>query len=416
MSLNSLFRKEAVEHQRTRLWGEVILVQPVSYFIIAGVFAAVMIAAGIFLTSQNYARKESVQGYLVPDAGVVRIFADQGGTLERLYASAGEQVKKGDPIGLVKLERLSTSGESAQEEVIASIKRDLAGVETRLSESKNLQQKETEGLRGRVEGLEAEHTAMASELSLLQERITLTLKQYDIALELAEKGYAAERLVDERHNAVLNARQAKSGMSRQMVTVENGIKEAGNALSLLPFRFDEERANLQSRKEALLQQLANLEQVRGYTLTAPVDGILSGVLVSEGENLRPNLPLMAIRPTGTKLLAQLLVPSRAIGLIEQGQAAKIQYDAFPYQRFGIFEGEVKVVSESILTPTDLPTPIPMQEAFYVVEVALDHQSVDVKGKPVPLKAGMVLKADITLENRSLVEWVLDPLFSVTGKL
>ena len=110
------------------------------------------------------------------------------------------------------------------------------------------------------------------------------------------------------------------------------------------------------------------------------------------------------------------MPSRAIGLIEKGQEAKIQYDAFPYQRFGIFSGYVTSVSETILTPADLPTPIPLQEAFYLVKVQLDSQTVSVKGSDVPLKAGMVLKADITLENRTLIEWVLDPIFSISGKL
>lgn len=416
MSLKDLFRKEAIEHQRARLWGDVILVQPVSYFIIAGVFAVVMIAAGLFLTSQNYARKESVQGYLVPDAGVVRVFADQGGVLEKLYLEAGQEIKKGDPIALVKLEQLSTTGESSGEEVVASVKRDLEGVDHRLTESHKLEDKEATGLKGRITGLKTEYSAMKDELFLLDERITLANKQYYAALELSKKGYAAERLVDERYNSVLSARQTKTGMTRQMVNIENTIKDVENSLNLLPFRFEEERANLTSRKEALVQQLANLERGKGYQITAPVDGIVSGILAPEGGSIRPSLPLLAIRPTGTKLLAQLLVPSRAIGLIEVGQAAKIQYDAFPYQRFGIFDGSVEKVSESILTPADLPTPVPIQEAFYVVEVALDQQNVDVKGKAVPLKAGMVLKADITLENRTLVEWVLDPIFSVTGKI
>ncbi len=416
MSLNGLFRKEAVEHQRARLWGDVILVQPISYLIIAGVVAMIMIAAVIFLTSQNYVRKESVRGYLVPDAGVVRVFADQGGVLEKLYLEAGQEVRKGDPIALVKLERLSTTGESSGEEVLASVRRDLASVEKRLDESHKQQEKETKGLKGRIIGFKAEYAAMQAELTLLDERIELASKQYDAALELSQKGYAAERLVDERHNVVLNTLQAKTGMARQIVGIENTIKDAENSLSLLPFHFEEERANLTSRKESLVQQLVNLEQVKGYTITASVDGIVSGVLVAEGGSVRPNLPLMTIRPSGARLLAQLLVPSRAIGLIEAGQAAKIQYDAFPYQRFGIFDGEVQKVSGSILTPADLPTPVVMQEAFYVVEVNLDHQSIDVGGKPVPLKAGMVLKADITLENRTLVQWMLDPIFSVTGKL
>jgi len=34
---------------------------------------------------------------------------------------------------------------------------------------------------------------------------------------------------------------------------------------------------------------------------------------------------------------------------------------------------------------------------------------------VPLQAGMQLEADVELETRRLYEWVLDPLYTLTGK-
>jgi membrane fusion protein len=34
---------------------------------------------------------------------------------------------------------------------------------------------------------------------------------------------------------------------------------------------------------------------------------------------------------------------------------------------------------------------------------------------VPLQPGMQLEADIMMERRRLIEWVLDPLFTLTGR-
>ena len=416
MSLNDLFRKEAALHQRARLWGDVILTQPVSYFFIAALFGIIILAAGLFLVSQNYARKESVAGYLVPDSGIARVYADQGGVLEEIYAEAGDKVTKGQAIAKVKLERLSFGGESSQDEVKRSLERELQGLERRLQETALQERQEQLSLKARIEGVAAEKQALENEKHLLLERIALADKQYKAALDLAQKGYAAERLVDERQGVLLSARQAVSANERQIVSLKNTIAELNGSLDLQKFRFAEQRANLTSAKEGRLQTLANLKLGQGYTISAPVDGVVSSLLASAGTSLRPNLPVASIRPEGTQLEAQLLVPGRAIGLIEKGQEAKIQYDAFPYQRFGIFSGYVTSVSETILTPADLPTPIPLQEAFYLVKVQLDSQTVSVKGSDVPLKAGMVLKADITLENRTLIEWVLDPIFSISGKL
>lgn len=37
------------------------------------------------------------------------------------------------------------------------------------------------------------------------------------------------------------------------------------------------------------------------------------------------------------------------------------------------------------------------------------------GKPQLLQSGMLLDADILQESRRLYEWVLEPLYSLTGK-
>ena len=38
------------------------------------------------------------------------------------------------------------------------------------------------------------------------------------------------------------------------------------------------------------------------------------------------------------------------------------------------------------------------------------------GNAQPLQAGMVVEADVLQEKRKLYEWVLEPLYSLTGKL
>ncbi len=38
------------------------------------------------------------------------------------------------------------------------------------------------------------------------------------------------------------------------------------------------------------------------------------------------------------------------------------------------------------------------------------------GNAVPLKSGMLVDASILLEKRRLYEWVLEPLFSISGRM
>ena len=49
----------------------------------------------------------------------------------------------------------------------------------------------------------------------------------------------------------------------------------------------------------------------------------------------------------------------------------------------------------------------------------DHdvwQAVQAYGQPQPLAAGMQLEADVLLDRRRLIEWIFEPLLSVTGRV
>ena len=72
----------------------------------------------------------------------------------------------------------------------------------------------------------------------------------------------------------------------------------------------------------------------------------------------------------------------------------------------------------MLGPSELPGPIAglAKESAYRVKVALERQTVDAFGREVPLQPDMTLRADIILERRSLIEWLLEPLLSVRHRM
>ena len=61
-------------------------------------------------------------------------------------------------------------------------------------------------------------------------------------------------------------------------------------------------------------------------------------------------------------------------------------------------------------------PSTVQEPVYRVTVRLPRQAVQAYGQAMPLQAGMVLDADIRIDRRRLIEWVFDPLLSITGRI
>lgn len=129
--------------------------------------------------------------------------------------------------------------------------------------------------------------------------------------------------------------------------------------------------------------------------------------------------------------AQLFAPSSAVGFLRPAQAVQLRYQAFPYQKFGHHPGQVLQVSRTPLQAAELASlPLsagafpgasadgaaPAAEPLYRITVALDEQTVQAYGVAQPLVAGMQLEADVLLDRRRLIEWIFEPLLSVTGRL
>jgi membrane fusion protein len=125
--------------------------------------------------------------------------------------------------------------------------------------------------------------------------------------------------------------------------------------------------------------------------------------------------MATLLPKGGKLEAQLLVPSRAAGFVDEGQTVRLLYDAFPYQKFGFHTGVVSDVSRTVISSTDLPIAPPTQEPVFLITVDLGRQDVDANNQLYALQSGMTLSADIVLEDRKIWEWVFEPLLGAAEK-
>ena len=87
----------------------------------------------------------------------------------------------------------------------------------------------------------------------------------------------------------------------------------------------------------------------------------------------------------------------------------MSYDAFPRQKFGTFDGQIERISDYVLLPGEIPPTFPMQEASFKVHIQIDRSTIETSTGAAPLRPGMLLAAEIILEQRSLLDWLLAPL-------
>ena len=149
--------------------------------------------------------------------------------------------------------------------------------------------------------------------------------------------------------------------------------------------------------------LARIATDRDYAVAAPIDGRVEAFAVRVGQSV-PRGGTIAVLVANDDLMAELLVPSRAAGFVAVGQILRLKYDALPSGRHGVQQGVVTHVSRTALARDETGNVgIPVTEPVFRVRVRLPAQRVEAGGASVPLRAGMLLTADILGHRRTLFE-------------
>ena len=411
-----LFRAEAVAAHHELRWGKPIGLMPVSWSLISFFLLAMVTAAVVFLVTASYARKETARGILKPVGGEVRVLAAQGGTLRELNVTEGDVVAEGTPLARISRETQLAEGSSADEQVLASLAVEEATLRSRLSALESSAPFDDAGLAANLAALRADRASAQDTAQLASERQKLAEQRVAAGRPLVPQGLMAVEEFGRRQEAELALRQEVHVASARAQTLQAQIAELQARRAKLPFDVQQQRSQLEAALAGIVQRRAQAEGARGYELRAQAAGRITAVQAVVGQPLIASQPLMTLTPADAALVAEVYVPSRAIGFIKPGQAVRLLYDAFPYQRFGPAAGTVQAVSATVLYPQEVQAAMRIDEPVYRVVVQLAQQVMPAFGRSMNLSPGMALSADIVLEKRSFAEWLFEPILAMRGRL
>jgi len=414
--MDSIFREQAVSAQNQRGLGEILIVRPMSVAFLTA--AAVLIAATIvaFLMLAEYTRKERVTGQLIMSRGLVKVYPPSAGTIVRRLVGEGSQVEANQPLYVLSTERVSSARGDTQAEIVRQLalrKRTLR--EERTKQARILAEEEA-ALRRKIRDLANEEVQLGREIEIQETRVGLARESVRRLRVLLAQGYVSQAFLDEKEQDHLEQQTRLQALERTRLSARREISAFESDLENAPLKAQNALAAIDRQVAALEQDVVEGEARREMVVPAPQDGTVTAVLGEPGQWLTPNQPLASILPKDAAIEAVLYVPSRAIGFVETGKPVQIRYPAYPYQKFGQYSGTVKEIARTALAPEELKLVGATQETFFRVVVSLDSQSATAYGKQIRLQDGMQLEADILIDTRRLYEWVLDPLYSLTGKL
>jgi HlyD family secretion protein/adhesin transport system membrane fusion protein len=235
---------------------------------------------------------------------------------------------------------------------------------------------------------------LAGQISAVHEQMELHAKELGIREELARNGLTTRLSVLEAQRLLMGARAEHERLTGQSATAQRSLAEAeARVVEAQSAAVDEAR---QDAARVALEIAETTEMVRKLEdraervmLRAPIDGVVRGLAVHRPGTVLPPGGLVAeIMPQDTQLVADVRLMPRDIGFIEIGQPVHVKVQAFDYARFGSIEGTVERVSAGT----------------FLDEQRQPHYRAQ-------LVAGMTVQADITTGTKTVLQYLLKPIYS-----
>jgi len=421
-----LYRPEYFEAQRSDNQGSILIDASVSQNLFVGASVFVLLTIIFFVVFAEYTRRDTLNGVVSPTGGIVKIQSNDEGYAENVFVTEGQKVLAGEALYEIKTERYDEFGQGVKKRIVTTIENQIA----LLNERRN---KEVEKSQHQREVIEDDLARLSEEASIL--KVVVDLSEQELSL--------AQSLVDKQQ--VLANKQFISSIELQkqrleLITLEAKVQNQRLSLQRLvreKAKLEESKDTLQLELDIALQEIdRQLQQVTQNKIeyfyqtdtqvVSPIDGVVASIFVKEGHSVNKGQPLLVVIPEGEDpVVVELYAPSRSIGFIQEGQDVRLRFDAFPYEKFGVQQGVIASISKSAVSAEMLPNSPLIQSqlsrtlggvGLYQVRVKLDKPTITVYGEEQVFVPGMTLTADIELDTRKVYEWLLEPLYTINGRI
>lgn len=186
--------------------------------------------------------------------------------------------------------------------------------------------------------------------------------------------------------------------------------------------------------DELTQTLIKAERRRkSMTISSPIDGMVQASAVTTvGQVVTAGAELMRIVPENATLEVEAYLANRDVGFVEEGQAAVVKIEAFPFTRYGTVAGRVaRVATDAIPEPdarqlestpvAELKSLVPignaqrMQNLVFPITVALAEEVLTTGNGSLSLTPGMSAVVEIKTGQRRILEYLFSPLAEIGGQ-
>ena len=273
---------------------------------------------------------------------------------------------------------------------------------------------------------ELDEIAAGSDSRILQRRqdveeLKASLAQYEDVLDLSKKELAVtkpllasgavseiEILRLERQIVELagNIKKAKVAIQRGLNAIEEEvIKKEENRLKLVN-RWNQELTEATGEMATLQQSQTSLEDVVSQAdLKSPINGTVQRLLINTvGGVITPGSAVVELVPQDDQLIVEAKISPKDIAFIREGQPAVLKFSAYDFTIYGGMSAAVKHISADAITNDK-------DETYYLVRL---ETRKTIANEELDILPGMIVQVDILTGKKTVLNYILSPLFNVTA--
>ena len=366
-------------------------------------------------------------GKLEPKGQTIHLDAPMMGTIEVVHVQEGQSVTKGQPLIEFETDRITAELEQAEQQ-LEGLKNRLTQLElgkSQIAVSIRLQEQQYQAQIGEQQAqFRQAQQQLAFDQAAIDSSDALLVKDHDQVSRLrrleSEGVVSSLQREDAERTLIENQRQLEQGrteLAKTRTEIEKQQSAYNRVLKEGKLAATESRQQLQaldaqiadartqvSQTETLIASLRYQHQQ--HIVTAPVNGTVfqlpqknPGAVVPASQNLAQ------LAPQDAPLVLRTTMESRQTGFLSVGLPAKVKFDAYPFQQYGIVPGRVTYIS-----PDSQLQQLPdgRQQQVYLVDIALDKDFIAQGTEQITFSPGQAATAEVIVRQRRLIDFILDP--------
>lgn len=256
------------------------------------------------------------------------------------------------------------------------------------------------------------------------EKLARTVPVYRQAAEayrsLVNEGFVGELTAADKSREATEKEQDLKAQGAAVLSMQAAIAQSAKRMTSLGSQYRSQLHDLRIDTLAQLnratQELQKSNVKAGLLeIRSPTQGIVKDLAVTApGAVVAAGAVLMNVVPVGESLQAEVLLKNEDVGFTGPEQPARIKVAAYPFQKYGMLDGKVALVSADAADPKQAaPGQVPQLSYRALLRLSTSHLESVGTGERLSLSPGMLVTAEIHQGRRTVLEYLLSPVRKVS---